>query len=328
VEEDALAAPQHSRETLTRAYLGAVATLSLGVLGSTVLPVPFAISRVGLLMGALTMLVVAWANDVTSCLLVRAAAYAGHDTYEGLAHWAGGVCWLVSRRRAGRHTPRLSATAARPRPREQRCARLLYQGPDSPDMPAAPRPCPPPQRITQASLLVLLFGTMCGGISLLADLGMHIAELAVGQPGLSAAAAGGGSSAAAAGAAGGGSGEPPALLLSGPAICLAAVLLVLLPMCLLRRIGQLEGAATCGVAMVLALVALLGYDAAKAGFPAVRDGSLPIWTLQVRLGCCRGGGEGGGLRPSACCLEGAAGGLGSRALLHLALPTTRRVAVT
>jgi hypothetical protein len=56
------APPPHSRETLRRAYLGAVATLSLGVLGSSVLPVPFAISRVGLLMGALTMLVVAWVS--------------------------------------------------------------------------------------------------------------------------------------------------------------------------------------------------------------------------------------------------------------------------
>ena len=70
-------------------------TLSLGVLGSTVLPVPFAVSRVGLLTGALTMLLVAWANDVTSCLLVRAAAYTGHDTYEQLAFWAGGRRWKV-----------------------------------------------------------------------------------------------------------------------------------------------------------------------------------------------------------------------------------------
>jgi hypothetical protein len=49
----------------------------------------------------------------------------------------------------------------------------------------------------------------------------------------------------------------------------------MLPLCLLRRIRQPEGAATCGVAMVLAL---LGYDPAKAGFPAVRDGPLPIWS--------------------------------------------------
>lgn len=95
VEEDEDAAPRHSRETLTRAYFGAVVTLSLGVLGSTVLPVPFAVSRVGLLTGMLTMLVVAWANDVTSCLLVRASAYTGLDTYEGLAHWAGGKKWKV-----------------------------------------------------------------------------------------------------------------------------------------------------------------------------------------------------------------------------------------
>jgi hypothetical protein len=70
VEEDASAVPPHSRETLTRAYLGAVATLSLGVLGSSVLPVPFAISRVGLLMGAMTMLVVAWVSRLAAASLI------------------------------------------------------------------------------------------------------------------------------------------------------------------------------------------------------------------------------------------------------------------
>ncbi len=160
---------------------------------------------------------------------------------------------------------------------------------------------------------MLLFGTLCGGISLLADLGVHIAQLALGQGGPAAAAGmhSGGllSRALARGAAASGAGAgagPGSVLLSGPAICLAAVAFVLLPLCLLRRIRQLEGAATCGVAMVLALVGLLGYDAAKAGFPAVRDGSLPIWTLQVGLAARAAPrasraapGRAGGRRPAA-----------------------------
>lgn len=195
---------------------------------------------------------------------------------------------------------------------------------------------------------MLLFGTMCGGISLMADLGVHIAQLALGQTDLAAAAgavgAAGGAAAGVGGAAGlattaatftrtGGmlllpsgaassstllpalaspatlsaaaatlaSGDISSVLLSGPAICLAAVLLVLLPMCLLRYIRQLEGAATCGVLMVLALVALLGYDAAAAGFPAIKDGSLPIWSIKV--GCTQLRAVSPWLRPAAACVQ-------------------------
>ena len=57
---------------------------------SSVLPVPFAISRTGVLMGLLTMLVVAYSNALTSILLLRAAGKTGHDTYEGVAEAAGG----------------------------------------------------------------------------------------------------------------------------------------------------------------------------------------------------------------------------------------------
>lgn len=57
---------------------------------SSVLPVPFAISRTGVLMGLVTMLVVAFSNALTSILLLRAAGRTGHDTYEGVAEAAGG----------------------------------------------------------------------------------------------------------------------------------------------------------------------------------------------------------------------------------------------
>ena len=36
------------------------------------------------------MLVVAYVNDRTCCMLIRAAAYTGKDTYESLTEWAGG----------------------------------------------------------------------------------------------------------------------------------------------------------------------------------------------------------------------------------------------
>src|SRR5690242_7853809 len=42
------------------------------------------------------MLVVAWANAATSCMLIRAAAATGKPTYEALAEWAGGKPWKVT----------------------------------------------------------------------------------------------------------------------------------------------------------------------------------------------------------------------------------------
>jgi amino acid permease len=62
---------------------------------SSILPIPFAISKTGVLVGCLTMLLVAWANDATSCMLIRAAGATGKITYEALAEWAGGKAWKV-----------------------------------------------------------------------------------------------------------------------------------------------------------------------------------------------------------------------------------------
>jgi hypothetical protein len=44
---------------------------------------------------------------------------------------------------------------------------------------------------------------------------------------------------------------------------------------------QLETAATAGVLLVLALIGLLGAEAVRTQFPAIRDGSLPVWSLRV-----------------------------------------------
>ncbi len=62
---------------------------------SSVLPVPFAFSRMGILLGVLTMGVVSVSNSVTSVLLLRAAALTGHASYEGVAHAVGGPTWKV-----------------------------------------------------------------------------------------------------------------------------------------------------------------------------------------------------------------------------------------
>eukprot|EP00879_Flechtneria_rotunda_P030662 GHRR01033328.1.p1 GENE.GHRR01033328.1~~GHRR01033328.1.p1 ORF type:complete len:419 (+),score=127.36 GHRR01033328.1:532-1788(+) len=205
MENDADAWPQ--QDSHRRAYFSACVTLTLGVLGSSVLPIPFAISKTGVLVGCLTMLLVAWANDATSCMLIRAAAATSKPTYEALAEWAGGK---------------------------------------------------PLKVFTQISLLLLLWGTLCGGLALISDVG-HILVVR-----LSAV-----------------EGYTPPLWLNGRTCMTAVALLVLYPLCLQRRMRELETAATAGVVLVVALIALLAAQAIKQDFPAIQDGQLPLWSLEV-----------------------------------------------
>ncbi|WIA15022.1 hypothetical protein OEZ85_001723 [Tetradesmus obliquus] len=193
-----------SGDTERRAFFSACITLTLGVLGSSILPIPFAISKTGVLVGVLTMLLVAWANDATSCMLIRAAAATGKPTYEALAEWAGGRPWKV---------------------------------------------------FTQVSLVLLLWGTMCGGLCLISDVGhMLLQRLGEGQlPGW----------------------------VNGRSCMAAVALLVLFPLCLQRHMRELEKAATAGVVVVAGLIALLATDAFQEGFPAIQDGQLPLWSLKV-----------------------------------------------
>lgn len=54
------------------------------------LPLPFAFARMGVLPGVVTALLVAYANTLTSTLLLRAAARTGCYSYEGIAEAVGG----------------------------------------------------------------------------------------------------------------------------------------------------------------------------------------------------------------------------------------------
>lgn len=59
------------------------------------LPVPYAFSKTGVLLGVLVMLVVAGSNCLTSLLLLRAAGKTGRNSYEGVALAVGGQKWKV-----------------------------------------------------------------------------------------------------------------------------------------------------------------------------------------------------------------------------------------
>ncbi|MEW5305955.1 MAG: hypothetical protein WDW36_008464 [Sanguina aurantia] len=193
------------RNTGWRALYGAVVTLSLGVLGSTILPVPYAFSKVGVSVGCLTMAVVAAANDATCSMMIRAAAFTGLDTYEALAEWAGG---------------------------------------------------PNFKKVTQASLILLLFGTLCGGLAFLSDVGRILVQKGIPE-------------------------APELFKQDGRPLMLLVVLLVLLPLCLQRHIRQLESAATFGILVVLALCGIITAKAFRTGFPAIQNGELPLLSLRV-----------------------------------------------
>eukprot|EP00201_Polytomella_parva_P012349 CAMPEP_0175072368 /NCGR_PEP_ID=MMETSP0052_2-20121109/19864_1 /TAXON_ID=51329 ORGANISM="Polytomella parva, Strain SAG 63-3" /NCGR_SAMPLE_ID=MMETSP0052_2 /ASSEMBLY_ACC=CAM_ASM_000194 /LENGTH=605 /DNA_ID=CAMNT_0016339851 /DNA_START=124 /DNA_END=1943 /DNA_ORIENTATION=- len=194
------------KDSKGRALYSALVTLTLGVLGSTVLPVPYAFSNCGIMTGVLTMLLVAFANDCTCCMLIRAAAYTGRSSYEQLALWSGG-----------------------------RRAKIF----------------------TQISLILLLYGTMCGGLAFLSD----VAHIMV-EEGLNPASV------------------PSLLRDDGRPVMILVVLTVLLPLCLQRHIREFERAATFGVVVVIALCSVIIHKAVSTGFPAVRDGELPVFKVK------------------------------------------------
>ena len=220
-------------ESDSRLLVSSFFTLTLAILGSSVLPVPYAWSRAGLVPGLAIMVVVAAANACACRLLMAAAEETGHDTYDGVAGEAGG--------------PLLKS-------------------------------------VTQASLVLLLFGTVCGDIALLAEVAPR--SLARLFPPAAAANA----ALAAAAAAPGFLREHQHRLwshrrlllrqipLPGGRLCAALLtLLVVAPLCFLRRMRSLEAAAAGGVAVVAALVAAVVSSAVLSGAPALASGEFPVW---------------------------------------------------
>ncbi|PNH06957.1 Sodium-coupled neutral amino acid transporter 2 [Tetrabaena socialis] len=111
---------------------------------------------------------------------------------------------------------------------------------------------------TQVSLILLLYGTLCGGLAFLSD----VARVMI-QQGLDP-------------------GDAPALLQrDGRPVMVLTVLVVLLPLCLQRHIRQFEKAATVGVVVVVALCVIIVERAVALGFPAVASGELDVLALRI-----------------------------------------------
>lgn len=84
-----------TNSTSRRAFWSAFSTFNLAIMGGSVLPMPYAMSKTGVLVGMLTMVLVALCNDYTTCLTISAAYTTGLDSFEALAYWAGGKHWKV-----------------------------------------------------------------------------------------------------------------------------------------------------------------------------------------------------------------------------------------
>ncbi|PRW60760.1 amino acid transporter [Chlorella sorokiniana] len=88
-------AATQEHETALHAGLSAGVTLTLAILGSSVLPLPFAFSRLGVVPGLLIMLAVALGNALAGTLLLRAAGALDKHSFESIAEAVGGRSWRV-----------------------------------------------------------------------------------------------------------------------------------------------------------------------------------------------------------------------------------------
>jgi len=194
-------------------------TLTLGILGSSVLPVAWAFSQTSLIIGTLTALVVAVINHQTGSILIDAATFTRSPTYESLALVVGGpLCKLLAR----------------------------------------------------ISLVVLLFGTLCGDFALLADMGtialedlfpQHLSSLVPRDKDDH------------------NHNEHMSTITRARIVLVFLAITLVLPLSCSRHIRQLERAALVGLSLVFVLMIVVCWESAAAGFPALRSGEFPLFFL-------------------------------------------------
>mmetsp|Transcript_61416 Transcript_61416/g.194401 ORF Transcript_61416/g.194401 Transcript_61416/m.194401 type:complete len:488 (+) Transcript_61416:148-1611(+) len=171
-----------------------------GIMGSPLVTVPYALSRVGLATGFLVMCVAGLMNYYTSKLLVdlaRVGAGAGQASFEDIGELAFG---------------------------------------------------PQGRRATQGSLLLLLLGSMCCSLAAVRNVLTRGLSALLPAPAVATVCGGGGN-----------------LVLAG------IILVVILPLALLRRMRQLDAAATVGNAILLLVVGVLVWGSVEKGMPALRE---------------------------------------------------------
>eukprot|EP00898_Chlorokybus_atmophyticus_P002369 jgi/Chlat1/3132/Chrsp21S03361 len=184
-----------------RAFLAVVPTLTLGIMGSAVLPVSWAFSITGIVCGFLIMVVVSAANAYTCDLLLRQAWKSRQVDYETLAFAVGGKIWRF---------------------------------------------------ITEVSIVVLLLGTIIGGI-------LQVGEIcAAGFIGIW------------------GEDRVPGWVVDGGGRVVMAIATVGLvaPLCLVKQLRQLEYVGVAGVVIVMWMLVTIVVNAIQAGLPAIGNGEF------------------------------------------------------
>eukprot|EP00899_Mesostigma_viride_P018017 jgi/Mesvir1/26216/Mv02399-RA.1 len=189
-------------------YASATCTLSLFLVGSAVLPIPYAFSVTGVLLGILTTAAICWANLYSSELLIPYADEQ-HRLLEDVAEKAGG-----------------------------RTLKL----------------------ITQVSLLILLYGSLCANMSITSDLALVATQSLVPldspfRPLLL--------------------GDPE----SGDRLLILGTVFILLPLCLPKRIDSSRFSGAAGAFVLLAIAGTVVSSSVSHGLPGLHTPGGAWWRV-------------------------------------------------
>lgn len=184
-------------------FVDCIWTLTLGILGSSCLPVAFAFSNVGLCFGIALTLTVALVHTYTGTIILVASHVLQTRTYEDMCGAASGSVVV--------------------------------------------------KRLSEFSLFLLLFGTQCASASLLGDCGMSILRLF----------------------------NLPSWVLDDSRYGMVLLTLcVVLPLSLRRQMRSLDRVAALGTVLVVILCGIVIYSCVSAGFPALKSGDFPIFSIK------------------------------------------------
>lgn len=75
--------------------------------------------------------------------------------------------------------------------------------------------------------------------------------------------------------------SPPAFVDQDGRLVMVLLVIMILPLCLLRRMRSLELAGTAGLVVIVAVMGIIIYQSSSAGFPAVTSGDFPLWRVKV-----------------------------------------------
>eukprot|EP00216_Chloropicon_sp_CCMP2111_P001581 CAMPEP_0198234848 /NCGR_PEP_ID=MMETSP1446-20131203/727_1 /TAXON_ID=1461542 ORGANISM="Unidentified sp, Strain CCMP2111" /NCGR_SAMPLE_ID=MMETSP1446 /ASSEMBLY_ACC=CAM_ASM_001112 /LENGTH=460 /DNA_ID=CAMNT_0043915673 /DNA_START=133 /DNA_END=1515 /DNA_ORIENTATION=+ len=198
--------PEGEGPSSSKALRSSAFALCLAVAGSSVLPIPHAVYNTGIVLGFVSILVIALVNDYTGSIILDCACQTGRKSYEELAELAYGYRFRV---------------------------------------------------FTQCCLITLLFGNLCGSLAAMGEaacVAVKTAHLPHNWEDM--------------------------LTKDNARILLTILTLtVVFPLSMLTKMRHLEVFGEGGFFVVLMLIVITFVSALDAGFPAIRDGELGLFTF-------------------------------------------------